>query len=253
MRSTLPCGAPRSSRRPTSPGCGVRTVGARRPRSSPARPANALTPSASSTTGRSSPATSSRIHDAMAGSSPSPGPIAAARLPSQNAASVAAAALPKPGLAVRRQWQRHRFDAPGIDLGADRLGRRHRHQPGAGAQRSTRREHRGARLPGRAGDDHQMSEAALVRFARPRRQREVGGGDQAQRSAARSRAHAPARPAAPTTPRRPPLPRAGAPARAWARRTSRSRRRRRAVPVSRSTTRRARSAGRARGGARAPR
>ena len=107
----------------------------------------------------------------MAGSSPSPGPIAAARLPSQNARQGRGRGAAQSGLAVRRQRQRHRFDAPGIDLGADRLGRGHRHQPGAGAQRSPRRQHRGAGLPGRAGDDHQVAEAALVRFARPQRDR----------------------------------------------------------------------------------
>ena len=80
-----------SSSRASSPACGVRIVGQRRPRSSSTRPAMAFSPSASITSGTSIRWTSSRASACAPGLRPSPGPstTASARATAATAASIA--------------------------------------------------------------------------------------------------------------------------------------------------------------------
>ena len=135
-----------------------------RPISRSGSPLNALSASASSTSG--TPVRSSRpcTNAAVPGSCPRPGPTAITSAWSSSTRSSAAKSIG----AGRRFVERHGhvFRAHRREDRQRRSRRRDRHQPGARPQRAERRQMGRAGLPHRARDDQHAAEVPLVRLGR---------------------------------------------------------------------------------------
>ena len=154
------------SSRAISPGCGVMmTSGPRAPTSRPGSPANALSASASSTSGTCARSTSPRTNAATPSPAPRPGPDGdhvARRSPGRRSSGVGGHACRPPS----RRAPRSCTPGPSRPPSAGTIAA----WPPSPGRRPTaaRRRRRGAPrrvLPARAGDDQHAAEFALVRLA----------------------------------------------------------------------------------------
>ena len=152
-----------SSSRASSPACGVRTVGARRDRRAPSRPAWAFRPSASRTSGSSACAVSARAKSAPAG--PRPGPSTSA--PPRRASS-STVSTPSASSEPSRVGQRPRHRLEQADLEHERQRRRDAggDVSGAGAHRRLGDQARRPGQPGGAAGNEDVAARELRRVGR---------------------------------------------------------------------------------------